>query len=36
MTTPEFFQVLGVPALFGRTLTEDDAKATIQKRLRPC
>ena len=27
MTTPEFFEVLGVPALFGRTLTEDDAKA---------
>jgi len=27
MTTPEFFQVLGVSALFGRALTEDDAKA---------
>jgi predicted permease len=27
MATPEFFEVLGVPALFGRTLTEDDAKA---------
>jgi predicted permease len=27
MTTPEFFEVLGVPALFGRTLTEDDARA---------
>ena len=28
MATPEFFEVLGVPALFGRTLTEDDATAT--------
>ena len=28
MATPEFFDVLGVPALFGRTLTEDDATAT--------
>jgi predicted permease len=27
MTTPEFFEVLGVPALSGRTLTDDDAKA---------
>lgn len=27
MATPEFFEVLGVPALFGRTLTADDAKA---------
>jgi predicted permease len=27
MATPEFFEVLGVPALFGRTFTEDDAKA---------
>jgi predicted permease len=27
MTTPEFFEALGVPALLGRTLTEDDAKA---------
>src|SRR6266550_4032328 len=27
MATPEFFQVLGVPALFGRTLTNDDATA---------
>lgn len=27
METPEFFEVLGVPALFGRTLTADDAKA---------
>jgi predicted permease len=27
MATPEFFEVLGVPALFGRILTEDDAKA---------
>lgn len=26
MATPEFFEVLGVPALFGRTLTQDDAK----------
>ncbi len=26
MATPEFFEVLGVPALFGRTLTADDAK----------
>ena len=26
MATPEFFEVLGVPALFGRTFTEDDAK----------
>jgi putative ABC transport system permease protein len=26
MATPEFFQVLGTPALAGRTLTEDDAK----------
>jgi predicted permease len=24
MATPEFFQVLGIPALVGRTLTEDD------------
>ena len=36
ITTPEFFQVLGVPALFGRALTEDDAKANPQERLRPC
>jgi hypothetical protein len=28
MATPDFFDVLGVPALFGRTLTEDDATAT--------
>jgi predicted permease len=27
LSTPEFFDVLGVPALFGRTLTEIDAKA---------
>ena len=27
MATPEFFEVLGDPALFGRTLTEDDAKS---------
>jgi predicted permease len=27
VTTPEFFEVLGVPPLLGRTLTEDDAKA---------
>jgi predicted permease len=27
MATPEFFEVLGVPPLLGRTLTEDDAKA---------
>lgn len=27
MATPEFFEVLGVPALYGRTLTEEDAKA---------
>jgi len=27
MTTPEFFQVLGVPAVAGRVLTADDAKA---------
>jgi len=27
MGTPEFFEVLGVPALYGRTLMEDDAKA---------
>ena len=27
MATPEFFEVLGVPALFGRTLTRDDATA---------
>jgi predicted permease len=26
MATPEFFQVLGIPALAGRTLTADDAK----------
>ena len=28
MPTPEFFEVLGVPALVGRTLTEADAKAS--------
>ena len=28
MATPGFFEVLGVPALVGRTLTDDDAKAT--------
>src|SRR5262249_10849339 len=27
LATPEFFEVLGVPALLGRALTEDDAKA---------
>lgn len=27
LATPGFFEVLGVPALFGRSLTEDDAKA---------
>lgn len=27
LATPGFFDVLGVPALLGRTLTEDDAKA---------
>lgn len=27
MSTPEFFDVLGVPALVGRTLTQEDAKA---------
>src|SRR6266851_830091 len=27
MATPEFFDALGVPALYGRTLTETDAKA---------
>lgn len=27
MATPEFFEVLGVPALLGRTLTSDDAKS---------
>ena len=27
MATPEFFEVLGVQALFGRTLTSDDAKS---------
>jgi predicted permease len=27
MVTPEFFEVLGVPALYGRTLTSDDAKS---------
>ena len=26
LATPGFFEVLGVPALFGRALTEDDAK----------
>ena len=26
LVTPEFFDVLGVPALYGRTLTSDDAK----------
>src|SRR6267378_3350409 len=27
MVTPEFFEVLGVPALYGRALTSDDAKS---------
>jgi len=27
MVTPEFFEVLGVPALFGRALASDDAKS---------
>src|SRR5213594_3674138 len=30
MATPEFFQVLGIPALVGRTLTEDDAKVNSE------
>src|SRR5262245_24894658 len=28
LVTPEFFEVLGVPAWFGRTLTSEDAKST--------
>src|SRR5262245_33846720 len=28
MATPEFFEVLGVPALLGRTLTSDDEKSS--------